>query len=290
MTQMPEATSLLPHYQRWMIKQRRSAQTIDRRMIVLRKADRELPYGLDDASEDEIFDWLSHYTSPWTVATYDNHLRGYYTWAVKYGHLSPDPMADLARPGPGPRIPHPCTDAELALALTAPAMPWRRAVRLGAYAGLRCAEMCRATTDDIVQGVKLRVYGKGGRWRLVPLHPVLQRELDGTPAGHLIVSQRMGRPINPRLLTQYQRAVWRRLGLSDRFSLHSLRHWCLSAVRRAGGLLPAQRVGGHATPDITTTYTETGDDELADVVSLLPVILPEGTEPDGSRLGRPQAA
>lgn len=286
MTQRPEAKSLLPLYERWMTRKRRSPRTINDRLALLRMANRQLPYGLDDVTEDEIFDWLDKYTG-WTLATYDAHLRGYFTWAAQRGHLTCNPMIDLEPPEPGPRIPHPCTDEELALALTAPT-PWRRAVLMGAYGGLRCAEMCAARTDHIVQGTKLKVYGKGGKWRLVPLHPVLQAELAAAAPGHLLMGQR-GRPLSPKTLTSSQRDVWRRLGLSESFTLHSLRHWCLTNVRRTGGdLLDAQLIGGHADPGTTSTYTLTGDDRLLDVISRLPAVgVPQ---PGSSRLGRPQAA
>lgn len=289
MTTTSEARSLLPLYERWMTRRRLSNRTIGDRIWLLRMADRQLPYGLDDVTEDEIFDWLKKYTG-WTLATYDAHLRGFFAWAAQRGHLTCNPMIDLEAPEPGPRIPHPCEDDDLAHALTAAPEPWRRVAKIGAFAGLRCAEMCRAHTDHIVQGTRLKVYGKGGKWRTVPLHPVLQEEFANAAPGFLLVGKRGG-PLLAKTLSSAQREVWRELGLPDSFTLHSLRHWCLTNVRRAGGdLLDATLIAGHSNPNTTVPYLATGDDRLLNVISRIQVPTAGVPQPDDGRLGRSHAA
>lgn len=280
MTNPDEASRLLPQYERW-LRARRAKRTADERMIFLRRADRELSEGLDRAYEDEIAELLSVY-SGWTAATYDGHLRSFYSWCLKRGKITLDPMADLDRPGPGPRIPHPCTDAELALALTAPEKPWRRAVILGAFAGLRCMEIVSVTTDDII-GDRLRVAGKGGKHRLVPIHPRLAAEIDRTPPGPLCPGVKGG-PIAAHVLSQEQRRVWRKIGLGEHVSLHSFRHWCATRMLQEGAdIREVQTVLGHSSVDITMWYTQVTDVRLSAAVSRLP-------EPGGSRLGLPVAA
>lgn len=280
MTDPFEASSLLPQYERW-LRARRAKRTCDERMIFLRRADRELPWGLDEADEDELAELLAHH-SGWTAATYDGHLRGLYTWALQRGKIILDPMAELDRPGPGPRIPHPCTDAELAIALTAPAVPWRRAVMLGGYAGLRCMEIVTVTTSDII-GDRMRVAGKGGRHRLVPIHPLLAAELDDTPPGRLCVNTRGG-PISPHVLSQEQRRVWRKLGLGPHVSLHSFRHWCATRMLQEGAdIREVQTVLGHSSVEITMCYLQVVDARIARAVGRLP-------EPASNGLGLPDAA
>lgn len=280
MTHSNEASRLLPQYERW-LRARRAKRTADERMIFLRRADRHLPWGVDEADEDELAELLAPY-SGWTAATYDGHLRGLYMWALQRGKITLDPMAELGRPGPGPRIPHPCTDDEFALALTAPAWPWRRAVMLGAYAGLRCMEICTVTTDDII-GDRLHIEGKGGRHRAVPIHPLLAAELADTPEGNLCVGAHGG-TFDPHVLSAMQREVWRRIGLSDHFSLHSLRHWCATRMLQEGAdIREVQTVLGHASVDITMVYTQVVDPRLTAAVGRLPV-------PGTSRHGLPRAA
>lgn len=278
-----EESRLLPKYEPW-LRARRSKRTSDDRLAFLHRAHRQLPWGIDEADEDEIAQFLAPYGG-WTRATYDGHLRSLYSWALKRGKITLDPMADLERPGPGPRIPHPCTDAELAIALTAPAMPWRRAAMLGGYAALRCMEIVTVTTDDII-GDRLRVAGKGGKYRLVPIHPALAAELDGTPPGLLCVNTRGG-PISPHVLTQEQRRVWRKLGLGQHVSLHSFRHWCATRMLQEGAdIREVQTMLGHASVNITQWYTQVTDVRLTTAVGRLPRV----TEPAVTRLGDPVAA
>lgn len=294
MTDHCGGSSLLTEYERW-LRARRSARTVGDRMEYLRRADRLLPYGLEHASEDELAALLAPYEG-WTAATYDSHLRGFYTWCLRRGLLTIDPMADLDRAAPGPRVPHPCTDDELALAVaTTPAQPWRRAVLLGAYAGLRCAEICSVTTDDVIDD-RLRVRGKGRRVRVVPLHPVLVDELapdlaaaaaarraDPRAPALLLCRSRRGR-IAPQVLTSMQRPVWRRHGLPESFTLHSLRHWFATRALRLGAdIREVQEMLGHSSVAMTMAYLAVAGERLRVAVARLP-------EPAGTRLGQPRAA
>jgi integrase/recombinase XerD len=260
---------------------RASKRTHSERRIALRKADRELPYGLPQALETEISGWLRQYEGvPWSLATYHNHLRQFLTWATLRGKITYNAMADLPRPREGDREAHPCEDWELAIALTAPQFPWRRAVILGAYAGLRCMEMCAVTTDDINHGT-LRIFGKGRKYRTVPIGPVLAEELDGTKPGHLLVGAR-GKPLDPRVLTQMQRPAWDALGLGKHITLHSFRHWFATSLIESGAdIRVVQELLGHASVATTQGYTAVTSQRLSAAVAQLPRVT---VEPVGSRL------
>lgn len=266
----------------------RAQRTVDERGCILRKANRELPDGLREASGNEIHHWLEPYRKDgreWTLSTYDTTLRVFYRWALSNDVVDYDPMSSLGRPAPGPRDPHPCEDPELAVALTAPRLPWRRAVMLAAYAGLRCTEICTVTTADII-GNRLRVLGKGKKVRSVPIAPVLADELRGTPPGHLLVGA-LGRPINGRVLSAMQRPAWRALGLGEHINLHSFRHWFITRLIESGATVPeVAMLAGHSSIATTQGYAAVADRRLSDDVARLPRV----TGPESSRPGDPTAA
>lgn len=289
-------TDLIDRHLQWLARgdlhhKPRAPRTVKERETNLRHIDRDLPDGLRKASANEIADWLAPYASDdggwygWTLTAYDSALRVFYRWAVGTGEIGFDPMVYLGRPGPGGRDPHPCEDHELATALTAPQWPWRRAVMLAAYAGLRCTELCTVTTDD-VRGGRLHVLGKGRKYRTVPISDTLATELADTPPGPLLVGAR-GRPIAGHVLSAMQRPVWAALGLPGWFSLHSLRHWfATSLVEQGADLRTVQVLMGHSSLATTQGYLRVTDVRASHAVTLLPRV----TEPVSTRLGDPTAA
>lgn len=265
---------------------RASQRTVEARRHVLRYFNRHLPDGLDEADETELSQLLS--TPGWsqsTVHSYDYHLRGYYGFCVRKGFLTGDPMIDMPRPRHGPRVPRPWTDDELAVALRAPAMPWRRAVLLAVYAGLRCAEIVSVRREHIVRG-QLRVLGKGKRLRLVPVAQPLLEELDDARPGHLCVGA-TGRPILASTLSRMQRHVWRRLGLAEDVHLHGGRHWFATSLLEQGAdVRVVQQLMGHASLETTAGYLAVTDARTRAAVTRLPRVV----EPVRGRLDGPQAA
>lgn len=282
-------TPLIARHINWLeIVKRRSPGTIRMRRQILNLADRELPEGLDRADEDQIGRWLRRYEhQKWTLSTYFTGLWVFYTWAVQYGILTCNPMVEIERPGDGPRIPHPCEEDEYAIAMTAPRWPWRRAAVLAGEAGLRCAEICRVTTRDVVNG-HLVVLGKGGRVRSVPISPTLAAEL-AVPSGspHLLVGAR-GLPLQPQILTQMQRPAWDALGLPKEFRLHSLRHRFATQLCEAGvDMRVIQDLLGHESLEMTMRYLAVTSGRKTDAVRRLPQV---GRVKPGSGRLDPRAA
>jgi len=252
MTQSYEAGSLIAKHIAWLRPRVRSAHkgsaddeypTIIARRRLLEHADEHLPHGLLDREVGEhIEPYLSQWRG-WTRYTYHNHLNGFYAWGVEDGRLFFNPMASLARPDRGENVPNPCTDAELAVALTAPE-PYGTAVRLAAYMGLRAGEIARADRSHVV-GDMLRVRGKGGRTRTVPISPEVEHII-AAASGRLI-----GRRIREDSLSHHQQDVWRTIGLPG-MRLHRARDWYATRLLEAGAhIAEVARLLGHAS--ITTT-------------------------------------
>lgn len=278
-------SDLIDAHVRWLkATGQHSEATIRDRERLLRHADAHMPWGLDQADESEIISYKTDTAgwSQWTKHTYDGHLRMFYRWGVDEGLLTLDPMTRLPKPREGQRLPNPCTDAELRIALTAPPMPWRRAVMLAGYAGLRCCEIVTCRRQDATDG-RLRVKGKGGKERMVPIAGPLWAEIESAPPGLLCIGAQ-GKPLTPGLLTQMQRPIWRRLGLSDDFRMHRLRHWFATRLLEGGAdIRVVQKLLGHASLASTEGYTAVIDRRTAAAVDTLPDVEEPG--PSASRPG-----
>jgi len=291
------ACDLIPAHIQWMRATGNHAKTtIKARERFLAHADAHLDWGIAEANEAEIIDYKATHADvwkPWTKHTYDSHFRGFFDWGVQCGKLHENPMLRIPKPRQGDRTPNPCTRAELLVALTAPGQPWRMAVMLAAYAGLRCCEIVTAAREDIVNG-RLRILGKGGKVRWVPVAGPLLREIEQIDRPPVVVGGRArvtllcvgasrGQPLTPQMLTQMQRPVWRRMGLNDEFRLHRCRHWFATSLLEAGAdLRVVQELMGHASLLSTQGYLLVTSVRMAAAVDLLPEVElgPVGARPE----------
>jgi len=246
---------------------RRAAMTIDRRERLLRHMDAHLPLGVGRASEDDIVGYLGQFTQPWTHYTYDGHARGAYRWWYARDMIDFDPMANIPKPKPGPAVPHPCSDGELAVAVTA-RWPYGRAMSFASQLGLRCSEIANADRKHVV-GRRLRVLGKGGKVRMVPVSDAAWEELIAPIASGPL----LGGDVDPAKLTEGQRRVWRKLGLPEGLTLHSGRHWFATRLLENGvDIRVVQVLLGHASIRTTEGYTQVTDDRVAAAVLRLPKV------------------
>ncbi len=231
--------------------------TIESRRRLLHHADRNLPYGLDEADRDDLAEYLSNDDwSDWTRHTYDAHLRGYYAWAVEVDELTINPMIGMRHPRNGECLPDPVTDDELAYALDhSPAQPWRMATILAAYAGLRGSEAARLRREDVTEdNIRVR-YGKGGRDALIETAPLLWEYVRDAPPGHLVRTA-AGAVISGYHLIAYQRHHWRAIGMPE-VHLHRFRHWYATALLKAGNdLRVVQELMRHKSIVSTQGYTQ----------------------------------
>lgn len=261
--------------------------TIGGRVRALRHADRHLPHGLDAACGDEITAYLATRRTANSRCTYYYALRDYYTRMVRAQKLTLDPMAAVDRPKPAQSLPNPVTNDQLRTALElSPDAPWRAAVILAAYAGLRCSELCRITCADVTEASVRVVQGKGGKDRYVPTHPLVWELRQERGSGHLVVDRR-GQPTTMPRLSCTQGRHWARIGLPKNVHLHRFRHWFgTSLAEQEVSVDVIRELMGHANVQTTLGYIRVSQRRRAAAITLLPVMR---HEPDGSRLVPPAA-
>ena len=269
-------TTLIEDYAERLRAAGRSPLTISTRCRVLRHADRTLPQGLYEACGDEITTYLARRRAAWSKATTYSHLNGFFTTALRLNWLTFNPMVDVDRPKAGGRLPNPVSDDEVTAALErSPDLPWRLAVLLAAYEGLRCGEIARIERDDITrQHVHVRC-GKGGKDRFVPTHELVWDAVKDRQPGRLVL--RHGRPLSPGHLSQLQRRHWDAIGLSLAVHIHRFRHWFgTTLVDKGVGIEVVQQLMGHSNIATTLGYVQVSTARRAAAISVLPVLTGSG--------------
>ena len=242
--------------------------------------------GLALADRAALFDYLAwraqQQYSPRSNARLLSALRAFFGWAVRAGRRADDPTALLQPPRLPRSLPKALAESEIEALLAAPddATPEglrdRAMLELMYACGLRVSELVGlpATGVNLRQGV-LRVVGKGGRERLVPLgeearhwlerylaqsRPVLAGKrtlapLFLTPAGeaptrqqfwHVVKRQAAAAGIDPRRISPH--------GLRHSFATHLLNH--------GADLRALQMLLGHSSLSTTQIYTLVAREQL----------------------------
>lgn len=130
--------------------------------------------------------------------------------------------------------------------------------------GLRISEALGLTGAETPLPEVLRIRGKGGKERLVPVLPAARKAVaayveacpfDLSPTEPLFRGLRGG-PLNPRLIAAAMERTRNRLGLPASATPHALRHSFATHLLSAGGDLRAiQELLGHASLSTTQAYT-----------------------------------
>jgi integrase/recombinase XerC len=139
--------------------------------------------------------------------------------------------------------------------------------------GLRISEALAITRADAPVGAvdSIRVVGKGGRERVVPVLPVVRRAveayLDLVPfpveAEMALFRGARGGPLSPRLVQIAIARVRGALGLEASVTPHALRHsFATHLLGRGGDLRTIQELLGHASLSTTQIYTSVDTDRL----------------------------
>lgn len=182
-------------------------------------------------------------------------VRSFYSWALETDRIDVDPSRKLPTVRVPPGKPRPAPEQVVIAALLGAEPRERLMVMLGAFQGLRCAEISRVHADDF-DGESLRVKGKGGKVRVLPVHPIVAAQLVGRQ-GWLFPGQDDG-----HLSPIWVGALLRKL-LGPGWSAHTLRHrFASQAYAAERDLLAVQQLLGHSKPETTQRYTAIPDGAL----------------------------
>lgn len=269
----------LAEYEQWLRDELKAEATIDDYVKVLRRMDRELPEGLALATTQELRDWIykpGHGNA--SHCLYTSAARSFGGWATRPADRDwPGPIVDenaavrlpKVQPAPAGEV-RPVTEDELAHVLAQAATPYLDLYVLAAFAGMRSIEISRAKGEHVTEHDGTRIFGKGGKYRTVPTHPLIWERYGGR-TGYLAVDHD-GQP-----MTRQQVAGWgngylrRRLGIER--SMHSFRKRFATAVHETADhdLRVVQDLLGHAFVSTTQKYVAVNRRRGAAAVAALPV-------------------
>lgn len=189
--------------------------------------------------------------------------RSFFGWMARDGRRPDDPSLNLPRVRMAPPRPRPASTEALDDALAHADHRVRLMLLLAAYAGLRCSEIARLHSDDVYQG-EIRVKGKGGRVRYVPLHPRLAECLRVTSGGWLFPNGQ-GSHVSAGHVTRLLS-----IALGPGTTAHQLRHlFACRAYASQRDILAVRELLGHASVATTQRYTRTPDDALRRAVEAI---------------------
>lgn len=201
-----------------------------------------------------------------SIARKASAVRVFLDRAVERGLLGANPARDLANPRRAVKLPHALPKRSLEAALEAidgddPVELRDRALLELLYAtGLRVSELCKLTVAEVVDADRIRVEGKGGRIRVVPVgRPAMaavarwvrsgRPRLVGPSSGDALFLGVRGRPLSARGV---RRIVRDRLGTFP----HALRHSFATHLLEGGAdLRSVQELLGHVALSTTQLYT-----------------------------------
>jgi integrase/recombinase XerD len=159
-------------------------------------------------------------------------------------------------------------------------LAWRdRALLELAYgAGLRVSELCGlAITDLILTDNLVRIYGKGGKERLVPLGRTvigavsvylhtIRPDLDRGKSRNRVLLNARGEPLSRVGAWGIVKRATERAGITKQVSPHTLRHSFATHLLEGGADLRAvQEMLGHADLSTTQIYTHVDREYLRSV-------------------------
>ncbi len=211
-------------------------------------------------------------------------IRTYYGFLVGEGRVKDDPSDRLESPRRGRVLPDTLSVKEVEALLAAPSvdqpLAWRdRALLELAYgAGLRVSELCGLGLTDLLLSENLvRIFGKGGKERLVPigrsvigaasvyLHS-MRPTLDRGKSKNRVLLNARGEPLSRVGAWGIVRRASERAGITKRVTPHTLRHSFATHLLEGGADLRAvQEMLGHADLSTTQIYTHVDREYLRSI-------------------------
>ncbi len=231
--------------------------------------------------------WMAHErargVSARSLARSLSAVKSFYRWLAQRDGFDPSAVLSVRSPKFTKKLPRPLAeDAARAMIETSGLQSqhdWVGArdmavVTLLYGCGLRISEALGLTGADAPLPETLRIIGKGGKERLVPVLPAARDSVatylrlcpfDPSPGAPLFRGLRGG-ALNPRQVQKTVEQARQQLGLPATATPHAMRHSFATHLLNAGGDLRAiQELLGHASLSTTQAYTAVDTSRLMEV-------------------------
>ena len=231
-----------------------------------------------------------------TINRHLSSLHGFYKWMSLQGISSGDPASVLSGPKQSRHLPHvlKAEEMERLLAVHGPVDALGNAreqslsdirdqaiLELLYACGARISEVASINVNDVDFSSQLvRLFGKGSKERIVPLHDICARSLkryleEARPqllgskdTSRMFVSTR-GNPMSADALRVMFKRTVRQAGLDERLSPHDMRHtFATDLLQGDADLRSVQEMLGHASLSTTQIYTHLSSSRLKEAHQL----------------------
>ena len=217
---------------------------------------------------------LGQGASPRSSARFLSALRSFYRWAIREGLIAEDPTLRIESPRQGRPLPKSLSEADVERLLDAPDLDQpiefrdRTMLELLYACGLRVSELVSLRVDQVGfnQGI-VRVLGKGGKERLVPMGEEaldwLQRYMQGARfdllrgrASDVLFPSNRTRAMTRQTFWYRIKIYGERADIKGQLSPHTLRHaFATHLLNHGADLRVVQMLLGHSDLSTTQIYT-----------------------------------
>jgi integrase/recombinase XerD len=211
-------------------------------------------------------------------------VRGFHRFLLVEGIVETDPATDTTPPKLGMRLPKALSIEQVTALLEATAgddvvaLRDRALLELLYATGARVSEAVDLNVDDVIEGDVVRLFGKGGKQRIVPVGSFARAALDaylvrarplfsvrGTATPALFLGVR-GQRVSRQNAWLIIRAAAERAHLGVEVSPHTLRHSFATHLLAGGAdVRVVQELLGHSSVATTQLYTMVTADTLRDM-------------------------
>lgn len=233
-------------------------------------------FRLEDLSDQTLFLYLTHLRAKGlknrSLARHLSSLRGFFAFAMQEKWYKEDPGQFLENPKLPKKLPEFLTREEISRILALPDVSTKLGMRdrcmleLLYAAGLRVSELIRIKALDYdAQVGLLRVFGKGAKERLVPIHftaqKVLNQYLEFTrsefnPVEDFMFLNRSGKGLTRQGVWKLIKKFAAEAGIRRSISPHTFRHSFATHLLEGGAdLRTVQMLLGHSDISATEIYT-----------------------------------
>ncbi len=242
---------------------------------------------LGNMSVTDMRAWMAHERgrglSARSLARALSAVKGFFSWLNENEGLESAAVASMRGPKVKQRLPRPVATADTKEMLSMIEVQRKEAwvsardiaVLLLLYGcGMRISEALGLDRSAAPLPEVLKIVGKGGKERLLPVLPVAREAVDKylktcpydlSPEGPLFIGVR-GKRLGPRSVQKLMEALRMQLGLPASATPHALRHSFATHLLEAGGdLRTIQELLGHASLSSTQIYTNLDQTKLMEI-------------------------
>ena len=219
--------------------------------------------------------------SPRSSARFLSAARSFYRWSLREGRIVDDPTLLIESPKQGPPLPKSLSETDVDLLLSTPDLELplefrdRTMLEILYACGLRVSELVSLRVEQVGlnQGI-VRVLGKGGKERLVPMGEEAldwltqymrgprTELLKGQPSNVLFPSNR-SREMTRQTFWYRIKIYAKRAGIQTHLSPHTLRHaFATHLLNHGADLRVVQMLLGHSDLSTTQIYTHVASQRM----------------------------